>query len=242
MRIKGDQEKGLKMKLQWTIAFLVGTLLLVNQVPAEEKLMLKSEKEKMSYIIGMDVGKNLKTQPVDIDLNIVIRGIKDAFLAGKPLLTEQEVQEAIAVFQKEMMEKQQALTEKARKEREAFLGGDKKKEGIVTLPSGLQYKVIKPGIGRKPKLTDTVTVHYRSTLIDGTEFYNSYLRGQPETLAIKDALPGLMEALTLMQEGAKWLLFIPPELAYGERGGGGAIGPNAALIFEIELISIQENK
>ena len=217
-------------------------MLLVNRVPAEEKLMLKSEKEKMSYIIGMDVGKNLKTQPVDIDLNIVIRGIKDAFLAGKPLLTEQEVQETIAVFQKEMIEKQQALTEKTKKEREAFLGGDKKKEGIVTLPSGLQYKVIKRGIGRKPKLTDRVTVHYRSTLIDGTELYNSYLRGQPETLAIKDALPGLMEALPLMQEGAKWLLFIPPELAYGERGGGDAIGPNAALIFEIELISILENK
>jgi FKBP-type peptidyl-prolyl cis-trans isomerase FklB len=219
------------MKIKLVLAVLSGVLL-ASQLSAEQTLTLKNQKEKISYIIGMDIGRNLKTQSADID----------AFSGGKPLLTEQEVHETMAAFQKELIAKQQALAEKNKKEVEAFLAEDKKKEGIVTLPSGLQYKVIKPDIGRKPKSTDTVTVHYRATLIDGTEFYNSYLRGQPEILAVKEVIPGLTEALTLMQEGVKWLVFIPPSLAYGERGAGGQIGPNATLIFEIELISIQENK
>jgi FKBP-type peptidyl-prolyl cis-trans isomerase FklB len=229
------------MKIKLVLAVLSGVLL-ASQLSAEQTLTLKNQKEKISYIIGMDIGRNLKTQSADIDADILARGIKDAFSGGKPLLTEQEVHETMAAFQKELIAKQQALAEKNKKEVEAFLAEDKKKEGIVTLPSGLQYKVIKPDIGRKPKSTDTVTVHYRATLIDGTEFYNSYLRGQPEILAVKEVIPGLTEALTLMQEGVKWLVFIPPSLAYGERGVGGQNGPNATLIFEIELISIQENK
>jgi FKBP-type peptidyl-prolyl cis-trans isomerase FklB len=205
-------------------------------------MTLKSQKEKVSYMTGVDIGRNLRMQSADIDPDILARGIKDAFSAGKLLLTEQEIRETMTVFQKEMIARQQTLAEKNKKEAEAFLVVDKKKEGIVPLPSGLQYKVIKPGVGRKPKLSDTVVVHYRATLINGTEFSNSYLRGQPEILKLKEVIPGLAEALTLMQEGAKWLLYIPPNLGYGELGAGSQIGPNASLIFDVELLSIQENK
>jgi FKBP-type peptidyl-prolyl cis-trans isomerase FklB len=148
----------------------------------------------------------------------------------------------MAVFQKEMMAKQQAMADKNKKEGEAFLAENKKKEGVKTLPSGVQYKVIKAGTGKKPKLTDTVTVHYRGTLIDGTEFDSSYKRGQPASFQVSGVIPGWTEALQLMGEGAKWQLFVPSNLAYGERGTGGPIGPNATLIFEVELISVQEKK
>jgi len=139
-------------------------------------------------------------------------------------------------------EETKKLGEKNRKEGEAFLAANKKKEGVKTLASGLQYKVIKPGTGKKPKSTDTVTTHYRGTLIDGTEFDSSYNRGQPATFPVHGVIPGWTEALQLMEEGAKWQLFIPSKLGYGERGAGQAIGPNATLIFEVELVSVQEKK
>jgi FKBP-type peptidyl-prolyl cis-trans isomerase FklB len=134
------------------------------------------------------------------------------------------------------------MSEKQKQRGEAFLAENKKKEGVKTLPSGLQYKVVKAGSGKKPKLDDTVTVHYRGTLIDGTEFDSSLRRGKPATFPVSGVIPGWTEALPLMEEGAKWQLFIPPKLAYGERGAGSLIAPNATLIFEVELISIQENK
>ncbi len=221
---------------------LLGTILLSCQVYAEEPLSLKSQKDKLSYIIGIDFGRNLKNQTVELDPQIIARGIRDAFSGSKALLSDEEIRETMSNFQKEMMAKQQAIAEKNKKQGEAFLDEDKKKNGIVVLPSGLQYKVMKPGAGRKPKASDRVTVHYRGALIDGREFYNSYLLGQAETLSLKEVIPGLAEALSLMQEGSKWLLFIPPNLGYGDRGAGSQIGPNAALIFEVELISIQEKK
>jgi FKBP-type peptidyl-prolyl cis-trans isomerase FklB len=232
------------MKLQVMAA--LGILFLALQVSAEENLVLKNQKDKVSYIIGTEIGKNFKKQSIDIDPDVLTRGIKDAISGGKPLLTEQEVQETMATFQKEMMAKQEDLTkklgEKNKKEGEVFLSENKKKEGVKTLPSGLQYKVIKAGTGKKPKINDTVTTHYRGTLIDGTEFDSSYRRGQPVSFPVSGVIPGWTEALQLMEEGAKWQLFIPPNLAYGERGTGRDIGPNATLIFEIELISIQEKK
>ncbi len=221
------------MKLR--VIVVLGILFLASQVNAQEKLVLKNQKEKVSYIIGMDIGGNLKRQSIDIDPNILARGVQDALSGEKPLLSKEEIQETMVAFQKDMMEKQ-------KQRGEAFLSENKKKEGVKTLPSGLQYKVIKAGTGKKPKVNDTVTVNYRGTLIDGTEFDSSFRRGQPVAFPVSGVIPGWTEALPLMQEGAKWQLFVPPNLAYGERGAGGLIGPNATLIFEVELISVQENK
>ncbi len=214
---------------------ILGVLFLASLVNAQEKSVLKNQKEKVSYIIGMDIGNNLKKQSVDADPNSLLRGIQDALSGAKPLLSQEQIQETMVAFQKEMAEKQ-------KQRGEAFLSENKKKEGVKTLPSGLQYKVIKAGTGKKPKASDTVTVNYRGTLIDGTEFDSSLRRGQPATFPVSGVIPGWTEALQLMAEGAKWQLFVPPNLAYGERGAGGLIGPNATLIFEVELISVQESK
>ena len=215
------------------VIVMLGILFLVSQVNAEEKLVLKNQKEKVSYIIGIDIGGNLKKQSIDIDPNILAKGIQDALGGAKSLLTDQEMQETMVAFQKELMEKH-------KKQGEDFLAENKKKEGVKTLPSGLQYKVIKAGTGKKPKLDDTVTANYRGTLIDGMEFDSSYKRGQPATFRVSGVIPGWTEALQLMEEGAKWQLFVPSNLAYGQRGAGKVIGPDTALIFEIELVSIQE--
>ena len=223
---------------------VLGILFLVSQVNAEEKLVLKNQKDKVSYSIGLNIGRNLandlKKQSIDIDPNILAKGIQDALAGAKPLLTDQEIQETMVAFQKEMMAKLEEMAKKNKADGEAFLAENKKKEGVKTLPSGLQYKVIKAGTGKKPKADDTVTANYRGTLIDGTEFDSSYKRGQPATFPVSGVIPGWTEALQLMEEGAKWQLFIPSSLAYGERGTGGLVGPNAILIFEVELVSIKE--
>lgn len=211
---------------------------------AAEKVELKTQKDKVSYSIGLDIGNNLKKQSVDINPDAFAKGLKDAFAGSKPVMTEQEIREIMTAFQQEMIAKQiersKGLGEKNKKEGEAFLAGNKKKEGVVTLPSGLQYKVIKEGDGKTPKATDTVTVNYRGALVDGTEFDSSYKRGEAADFQVGSVIAGWTEALKLMKEGAKWQLFIPANLAYGERGAGNAIGPNAVLIFEIELISVTE--
>lgn len=225
------------MKLRILVTVL-GVVLLAGQIGAQG---LKSEKEKLSYIVGMDIGKNLRTQLFDVDPAILTRGIKDGLSGKKSVLTDQEVRDTLTAFQKDMIAKRQVLAEKNRKEGEAFLVENKKKKNVTTLPSGLQYKVIKAGTGKKPKPTDTVTVNYRGTLIDGTEFDSSYRRGQPITFPLNGVIPGWTEALGLMQEGAKWQIFVPSNLAYGEKGSD-QIGPNATLIFEVELISVQEKK
>ncbi len=221
-------------------------VLAAGSAGAQEKPVLKDQKGKISYIIGIDIGGNFKKQSIDIDPEILIRGIKDGLSGAKPLLSEQEAREVMAAFEQEMKAKQETIQkaagEKNKKEGEVFLAENKKKEGVKTLPSGLQYKVIKPGTGKKPAATDTVTTHYRGTLINGTEFDSSYKRGKPATFPVNGVIPGWTEALQLMEEGAKWQLFLPPNLAYGERGAGQVIGPNATLIFEVELISIQEKK
>jgi FKBP-type peptidyl-prolyl cis-trans isomerase FklB len=233
------------MKLRWLVGLGI-ILFLASQIGAQETSSLKDQKDKISYSIGMEIGRNLKRQSLDLNPDILSKGIKDAFSGGKALMTDQEMAEIMTAFQKEMMAKQQEaakkLGEKNKKEGEAFLAENKKKEGVVTLSSGLQYKVIKPGTDKKPKATDTVKAHYRGTLIDGKEFDSSYRRGEPASFPVKGVIPGWSEALQLMGEGAKWQVFVPSNLAYGERGAGRDIGPNATLIFEIELISIQEQK
>jgi FKBP-type peptidyl-prolyl cis-trans isomerase FklB len=228
------------------LALAVCCLLLASPVAAGEKIELKSQKDKSSYAIGLDMGNSLKKSEIDVNPDILVKGLKDALAGGKQLMTDQEIKETIVALQKDLQAKQQARMktagEKNKKEGEDFLAKNKKKEGVVTLPSGLQYKILNKGSGKSPKATDSVTVNYRGTLIDGTEFDSSYKRNQPATFPVNGVIPGWTEALQLMKEGAKWQLFIPANLAYGERGAGGTIGPNAMLIFEVELISVNPQK
>jgi FKBP-type peptidyl-prolyl cis-trans isomerase len=218
---------------------LTTTLAAAQDAPA-----LKDEKEKRSYALGTTLGQQLRQQNVEVDLDILLRGIKDVLSGAKAAMTEEEVRASLTQLQTEMqnkqMEKMKQLAEKNQKEGEAFLAANKSKEGVVALPSGLQYKIITAGTGKKPTADDTVVCHYRGTLIDGTEFDSSYKRNEPATFPLKGVIKGWTEALQLMPVGSKWQLFVPSSLGYGERGAGNQIGPNATLIFEVELISIKE--
>lgn len=221
---------------------VLGIIFLAGTVNAESNTVLKTEKDRLSYGIGLDIGNSLKSQSMDVDPEILSQGIKDVLSGNKPLMTEQEFRETMTNFKKEMMAKQESqmkeMAERNKKEGEAFLAENSKKEGIVTLPSGLQYEVIQTGSGDSPKATDQVTVNYKGTLIDGTEFDSSYQRGEPAQFKVNAVIRGWTEALQLMKTGSMWKLYIPSALAYGERGAGRQIGPNATLIFEVELISI----
>jgi FKBP-type peptidyl-prolyl cis-trans isomerase FklB len=211
---------------------------------AATPLVLNTEKDKRSYAIGMNIGKTISKNSLEVDPNIVARGLKDALTGGTPLMTEEEQKTVMAGFQADMRkkvedERQQAMA-KGKKESEEFLAANKAKEGVVTLPSGLQYKVLKEGSGPKPTPSDTVECNYKGTLIDGTEFDSTAKHGaKPSTFPVTGVIKGWTEALQLMPVGSKWQLVIPPDLAYGERGAGGVIPPNATLVFEIELVGIQ---
>lgn len=218
-------------------------LLLPVFLCSQGKETLKTQKGKVSYSIGLEFGKNMKSRSIDVDFDLLMRGIKDGITDAKPALTDGEMRDVIAAFQKEMMAKMtenaKKLGDKNKKEGEAFLAENKKKPGIVTLPSGLQYRILKDGSGKSPKSTDTVVTHYRGTLLDGKEFDSSYNRGEPATFLLNRVIPGWTEALQKMKVGSKWQLFIPPNLAYGQNGAGQDIGPNASLIFEVELLQIK---
>jgi FKBP-type peptidyl-prolyl cis-trans isomerase FklB len=211
---------------------------------AQAPLTLKTDKDKASYAIGMNIGKSLHRDSVDVDPNIIARGLKDALAGGKTLMTDDEAKAAMVAVQTELRKQQQAKMEAAseanKKEGEAFLTSNKTQEGVVTLPDGLQYKVLKEGAGPKPQANDSVVCNYRGTLLDKTEFDSSYKHGQPATFRVGQVIKGWNEALQLMPVGSKWQLFIPADLAYGPRGAGGVIGPNATLVFEVELLSIQD--
>jgi FKBP-type peptidyl-prolyl cis-trans isomerase FklB len=204
---------------------------------------LGTDKEKLSYSIGMDIGGNLKRQSVEVDPDLLAKGLKDSYGGGKTVLTEDEARKTITDFQKTLMAKQaetmKKLSEKNKADGERFLAENAKKEGVKTLPSGLQYKEIAPGAGKSPKTTDTVTTHYKGTLIDGTEFDSSLKRGQPATFQVSGVIPGWTEALQLMSPGSKYKLYIPQNLAYGAQGAGKDIPPYSALIFDVELIGIK---
>ncbi len=210
--------------------------------------MLKTQKEKFSYALGMNQGKrladSLNKQSVPFDPAILVRGMKDGMAGGKTLLTDEEAQAVLTEMQKQVRAQQQAKTEQAaaanKKEGDAFLAENKGKDGVVTLASGLQYKILTEGTGPKPTATDSVVCNYRGTLINGKEFDSSYKRGQPATFPVNGVIKGWTEALQLMPVGSKWQLFIPSDLAYGDRGAGADIGPGATLVFEVELISIQD--
>jgi FKBP-type peptidyl-prolyl cis-trans isomerase len=206
-------------------------------------LVLTTQKDKISYAIGMNVGANLHKQAVDVDPAVLLQGLKDGIAGSKPLLSEEEARAVLMQLQEETRKKQaekaQQMGAANKTEGETFLAANKNKEGVITLPSGLQYKILQAGTGPKPAATDSVVCNYRGTLINGTEFDSSYKRGQPATFPVNGVIKGWTEALQLMPVGSKWQLFIPAQLAYGERGAGPDIGPNATLIFEIELLSIQ---
>jgi FKBP-type peptidyl-prolyl cis-trans isomerase FklB len=211
-------------------------MLLACQGNTQEKAQLKTQKDSVSYAIGHDIAKNLKKQSFDIDPDLLAKGLKDILNDVKPALDDSQSQAAIMSYQKHMMDVQ---AEKNKTAGDAFLAENKKKDGVITLPSGLQYKVEKMGTGKKPKAEETVAVHYIGKLVDGTEFDNSYKRGQPASFQVNGVVRGWTEALQLMPVGSKWTLFIPPDLAYGERGAGQVIPPNATLIFEVELLSVK---
>ena len=212
--------------------------------PAKPKeVALTTQQDKVSYAIGMSMAKSVQRQSLEVEPDIVAKGLKDVLTGGKPLLSDEEAQATLTTLQNDMRAKQQEKAQQLgltnKKEGEEFLAANKGKEGVVALPSGLQYKILKEGTGPKPAATDSVVCNYRGTLINGTEFDSSYKRGQPATFPVNGVIKGWTEALQLMPVGSKWQLFIPSDLAYGQRGAGADIGPNATLIFEVELLSIQ---
>ncbi len=232
------------MKLRLTTLILASVVATANAATDDKKIILKDKTAKVSYSIGIDIGKSFNEQSITLNEDAFLAGVRDGRNAKKALMTDDEIRDTLLALQTEMAEKHKAEAKKVSMKNQAdgssFLEKNKKHDGIVTLPSGLQYKVITEGKGTKPKATDTVTTHYRGKLIDGSEFDSSYSRGEPVSFAVNGVIPGWTEALQLMSPGSKWELFIPADLAYGEQGIGGTIPPHSALIFEVELISIKE--
>ncbi len=204
---------------------------------------LATDKDKLSYAIGMNIGATLHQQSMDIDPKVLARGIADTLAGGKTLLTDEESKAVLEQLQEKMRSEQeakiQAAAETNKKEGDVYIAANRAKDGVVTLPSGLQYKILRAGTGPKPTLTDTVVCQYQGTLINGKVFDSSYQRGQPVTIPVGKVIKGFTEALQLMPVGSKWELVIPPDLAYGDRGAGADIGPNSTIIFDVELLSIQ---
>jgi len=261
----------LRIRIRWTMAGALGMALLVGtaaaqQAPAVDKNQdkapeskaeqaapdnkapqedptLQNWKDKLSYAVGADVARGLKLQRVDVNLDLLVRALRDGLAGNKLVMTQEDVTATLKRFedeQKQDFEHAKAmLSVKNKNAGETLFGENLKQEGVVTLPSGLQYKILKQGDGKKPTLDDTVVCNYRGTLLNGTEFDSSYKRNQPATMPVKGLIKGWAEALQLMPVGSTWKLFIPPQLAYGERIVGG-IAPNATLIFEVELVSIQD--
>lgn len=231
------------MKIVVGIALLLSLFVSAVSLDAADP-SLTTSKEKLSYAIGAQIGTDMKRQALDIDPEVLSKGFRDGFRGSKMLLTDQEMREAISGLQQKMAarhaDRMREVAAKNKQQGNAFLAENKKKDGVKVLPSGLQYKVIKEGTGKTPKADDAVTVNYRGTLLDGTEFDSSYKRGEPATFPVKGVIKGWTEALQAMKVGSKWQLFIPSELAYGEQGAGRTIGPNATLLFEVELLGIKE--
>lgn len=200
-------------------------------------------KDKMSYGVGVQVARSLKNQGIDINPDLLVQGLKDALTGQKLLLSDEELNNTMAALQQQLAQKEQEAKAKEatdnKKAGDEFLAANAKKDGVVSLPSGLQYKIVKAGDGKKPTDADTVSCNYRGTLIDGTEFDKNQ-PGQPATFQVGAVIPGFKEGLKLMPAGSTWQFFIPPQLAYGERGAGNVIGPNTTLVFEVELLSIKD--
>ena len=239
------------MTLKATIIWMavLGVAFLNAQVGAQETQVFKTHKDEISYVAGVEMARTIKAQGMEVNTDLFIKGLQDELSGGKLLLSDDEIRKASAMFHAELRRKQNETREKLaletrmaaednKKKGEAFLAENRTKEGVVTLPSGLQYKILKAGDGRKPTEADTVEVNYRGSLIDGTPFDSSQV-GKPSTLKLTGVIPGWKEALKLMPVGSRWQLFIPPQLAYGARRATPVIGPNATLIFDVELVAIK---
>lgn len=204
----------------------------------------KTDKEKLSYSLGAQIGQDIKRNEVEIDVDTFARAMREAISGAKPAMTDEEIRATMQNFQQNMrqkaMAKMQEMGEKNKKASDEFLANNKTKEGVKTLPSGIQYQVITMGKGKKPTQKDQVVAHYTGTLIDGTEFDSSVKRGEPATFPLNGVIKGWQEVLPMMPVGSKWKVWIPPELGYGPRGAGQQIGPNQALIFDIELLNIKK--
>jgi FKBP-type peptidyl-prolyl cis-trans isomerase len=231
-----------KIRFMFPCALL---FLVISQSIAQESKAPATQKEKISYALGVNAAKDFKKIGLDIDFEMLIKAFRDVYSGGTLLLDDAEIKTAMTAYQTEVQQKQdqaiKALIEINKKAGDAFLAENKTKEGIKTLPSGLQYKILKQGAGDTPQDSDTVEINLRGNLIDGTEFDNSYKQNKTVTFQVGAIIPGVSEALKLMPVGSKWQLFIPSRLAYGERGFGRDIEPNATLIFEIELMAIKLN-
>ena len=217
----------------------IAVLSLASVSFGEDKPQLKDLKDKVSYSVGLNVGSNFKKQGQELNPDALLAGLKDALSGKTPALTEAEMKDTMQAWSKQMEDKQKVAGDKNAADGTKFLAENKKKEGVKTTASGLQYKVMKEGTGAQPKETDTVTVNYRGTLINGTEFDSSYKRGQPATFPVTGVIKGWTEALQLMKAGSKYQLCIPADLAYGARAVGPDITPNSTLVFEVELLEVK---
>ena len=228
------------------IAVLFVTLLALPRGWAAEAPVLKDERDRLSYSIGYQVGGDFKRQGLEIRREALVRGILDSLGGEEAAMSSEEMRETLVQLQQTVMARREgerkAAGEANLKAAETFLAENARKPGVVTTKSGLQYKVVREGTGKTPSPGDKVTVHYRGTLVDGTEFDSSYARGEPASFASNQVILGWIEALGLMKEGDKWELYLPPGLAYGESGAGSKIGPNSALIFEVELLSVESTQ
>jgi FKBP-type peptidyl-prolyl cis-trans isomerase FklB len=228
------------------ILMLAGSVAFAQQPAAETKKEpgFETMKDRVSYSIGVLVGRDMKNQGIDLNPDVFGKGFKDTLSGAAPAMTDEEMQKTMSEFRVQMAAKKQAemkkIAEENKAKEEAFLAENKTKEGVKTTATGLQYKVLKEGTGKMPTAYDTVVVHYRGTLLDGTEFDSSYKRNEPAVLPVSGLIPGWTEALQMMKAGSKWQLWVPSKSAYGEAGAGGVIPPNAALSFEVELISIEQ--
>ena len=229
------------MKIKYIVFAGLAVALIYRVSFAEDKPAPKDENDQISYSVGYQIGGDFKRQGVDFSPEMLVKGIRDAVSDTEPMMTPEEMSKTLVELKRKIIALQQderkKLAENNRAEGNKFLQDNSGKEGVITLPSGLQYKVIQEGSGTTPKAADTVTVHYRGTFIDGTEFDSSYSRGKPATFGVDRVIKGWTEALQLMKEGATWRLFIPPDLAYGEQVTG-RIGPNSTLVFDLDLISV----
>ncbi len=228
------------MKNMLVIAGLIVALAGCAGAGEDTKLDLKDQKNRVSYSIGVSIANSLKREQMNLNADAIAVAIKDVMSGAKLRLSDEEMQSSLMALQKQASDQATQMAAKNKDAGAAFLAANKAKEGVTTTASGLQYKILKKGEGKTPTATDRVTAHYRGTLIDGTEFDSSYKRGQPTQFPVGGVIQGWQEALQMMPVGSKWQLVVPPNLGYGEHGAGGVIGPNAVLVFEVELVSIEE--